>query len=171
MPDFALRLTREEIVALATEYQANKDEMRREKAAFDAGDRIAHNDFDHADPRTIIRPIVRWKSPRPWAQITNNGSAEIDEALCCAVSMRSDHLKLAVLVGLRRVAVPMASAILTAIDRTRFTVIDVRALNTLGVSMLSPTIENYLAYRDFCRRKTRELEVSLRDLDRALWQH
>jgi hypothetical protein len=66
--------------------------------------------------------------------------------------------------------VPVASAILTAIDPERYTVIDFRALEALGNKSNDRTVNFYLAYLDACRQLAQEHQVSLRDLDRALWQ-
>lgn len=60
----------------------------------------------------------------------------------------------------------MASAILTAIYRERFTVIDGRALKALDVEKSWLTIDDYLDYLTCCRRRAKEHGVSLRDFDR-----
>jgi hypothetical protein len=49
-----------------------------------------------------------------------------------------------VLMGLSGVGLPMASAILTAIDQDRYTVIDYRALQALGASEVDPDLNFYL---------------------------
>jgi hypothetical protein len=87
-----------------------------------------------------------------------------------AVSATTDRAAVAVLVGLRGIDVSVASAILAAIYPDRFTIIDYRALEALGVKRLSPGVEFYLEYLHYCRRLGSEHGVSLRDLDRALWQ-
>jgi hypothetical protein len=75
-----------------------------------------------------------------------------------------------VLKGLGGVEIPVASAIMTAIDPERYTIIDYRALEALGVSLSWYTIDSYLAYLKRCRELAQENVVSLRELDRALWQ-
>jgi hypothetical protein len=75
-----------------------------------------------------------------------------------------------VLLGLRGVAVPVASAILTAIKPSRYAVIDFRALESLGCKSLDRTIDFYLRYLRFCRSLGEQQNVDLRTLDRALWQ-
>jgi hypothetical protein len=87
-----------------------------------------------------------------------------------AVSARTERASVAVLKGLHGVDVPVATAILTAIDQDRYTVIDVRALESLGVKIPFPTIDDYLEYLLYCKSKAAEWGVSLRTLDRALWQ-
>jgi hypothetical protein len=64
----------------------------------------------------------------------------------------------------------MASAILTAIDQDKYTVIDYRALEALGVPDVDPDLNFYVRqYLPECRRLAAEAKVSLRTLDRALW--
>jgi hypothetical protein len=75
-----------------------------------------------------------------------------------------------VLCGLRGVKIPVASAILTAIFPERFTAIDYRALESLGVEKPALTVNYYLVYLDYCRGTAAQYGLTLRDLDRALWQ-
>jgi hypothetical protein len=58
---------------------------------------------------------------------------EIADALDLAMAARTDPAAVAVLTGLAGVDVPVASAILTAVDPQRFTIIDFRALWSLGI--------------------------------------
>jgi hypothetical protein len=64
----------------------------------------------------------------------------------------------------------MASAILTATDQERYSVIDYRALESLGASDQKTDL-NFYIYHYFpeCKRLASETGVSLRILDRALW--
>jgi hypothetical protein len=76
-----------------------------------------------------------------------------------------------VLMGLNGVAVPMASAILTAIDQKKYTVVDYRALEALSLSDVAYyKLDFYLLdYFPECQRLAKEKKVDLRTLDRALW--
>jgi hypothetical protein len=87
-----------------------------------------------------------------------------------AAEATTDRAAIAVLLGLNGVQIPVASAILAAIDPDRFTIIDVRALEALGVTKYVLTINFYLEYLNKCRELARENRVPLRMLDRALWQ-
>jgi hypothetical protein len=75
-----------------------------------------------------------------------------------------------VLCGLSGVAVPVASAILTAIDPTKYTIIDFRALEALGTVTTERSVGFYLKYLCVCRNLAERHGIGLRDLDRALWQ-
>jgi hypothetical protein len=70
------------------------------------------------------------------------------------------------------VEVPVASAILTAINPERFTIIDFRALESLAITDRQAyyTIDFFIDYLQFCRGLANQCRVGLRTLDRALWQ-
>jgi hypothetical protein len=162
---FALRLSRAELLVASKQYLADASEMTREKKAFVAGDRIAAGDLD---PNHLV-PIVDWKSSRPKSQIKGNDPRHVTEALRVATAAQHERTALAVLCGLRGIGVAMASAISTAINRERFTVIDWRTLKALDVKKSWLTIDDYLDYLAYCRMKAKKHRVSLRDFDRALW--
>ena len=140
--------------------------MQRERAAFDSGRKIAAGEIAPG----CLDAIIDWKSSRPKGRIKNgNAPDELSEALRVAVTATQVRTAIGVLCGLNGVDVAMSSAILTAIHAERYTVIDWRALNALGVSKSWLTVDDYLQYLAFCKDKANELGISLRDLDRALW--
>ena len=137
-----------------------------DKDALEAGQRIREGDYR----RSNLETIVRWKSARPIKRIAQNSDLEISEALHLAVSAKQPRSAFAVLMGLCGVATPMASAILTAINQDKYTVIDYRALEALGVPDRDTNLNFYLKhYFPECERLRSEGRVSLRTLDRALW--
>ncbi len=73
-------------------------------------------------------------------------------------------------MGLSGVQVPVASAILTVMYPDKYTVIDFRALEALGVVRYTASISLYVEYLAYCRALARKCDVDLRTLDRALWQ-
>ena len=156
----------EDIHAARDQYLENSAERQRENAAFKSGKRIATGEIDPG----LLDPIIDWKSSRPKTRIkTGNTPDELSEALRVAVSAKQVRTAVGVLCGLNGVDVAMASAILTAIKPDMYTVIDWRALNALGVEKSWLTVDDYLQYLEFCKAKAAELEISLRDLDQALW--
>ena len=78
------------------------------------------------------------------ALIAKNSADEIKDALRLALKAREPRSALAVLMGLRGVGTPMASAILTATDQERYTVIDYRALESLGASDQKTDLNFYI---------------------------
>ena len=79
-------------------------------------------------------------------------------------------MAVAVLTALRGVGIPMASAILTAINPERYTVLDFRALESLGIKNWRDSFAFYVTYLEACRELAARHGKSLRTLDRALWQ-
>jgi hypothetical protein len=161
-PNFVLQFDPSEILKLATRYGPEQDEE-----AFRAGSSIAAGNYS----RENLNVIVCWKSPRRAALIDDNTDAEIAKALRFAADIRtSEKLAVEILDGLHGVGVPVASAILTVIHPTKYTVIDFRALESLGVSKWDGSVNYYLSYLRACSELAIKHDVSLRTLDRALWQ-
>ncbi|MSP67602.1 MAG: hypothetical protein EXQ96_05815 [Alphaproteobacteria bacterium] len=135
--------------------------------ALEAGSRIKGGEFSRAN----LKIIFKWKTNgRGIRRLCANTDEQIVDALQLATRAKTERSAIAVLVGLYGVAVPVASAILTAIDPERYTIIDFRALEALGVRVPTPSIDFYLEYIACCRDLASRYGVSLRDLDRALWQ-
>jgi hypothetical protein len=151
-----------DIPRLAKRYGPNNDDK-----ALAAGLRIRAGEYT----RKHLSEIFEWKTKgRGRSRLLRNTDKEISDALSLAVSAKTERAAIAVLVGLQGVHVPVASAILTAIDAQRYTVIDFRALEALGSKSTDRSVNFYLAYLDTCRQLARIHRVKLRDLDRALWQ-
>ena len=132
-----------------------------------AGKAIAQGDHT----RENLTVIFRWKTGgRGFSRLSRNRDEEIQEALSIAAQAQTARAALAVLLGLSGVDVRVASAVLTAVDPTRYTILDFRALEALGVSVAYYSVDLYLTYLSFCRGLSERVGVSLRDLDRALWQ-
>src|SRR5208282_2168911 len=135
--------------------------------AFKAGEKIREGDYS----RSNLEEIVDWKSKRRKALIADNSDSEICDALTLALRAKEPRSALAVLMGLSGVALPMASAILTAMYQETYTIADYRAMEALGEPNadyynLNMYLHNYLPA---CRRLSAEAGVSLRTLDTALW--
>jgi hypothetical protein len=121
--------------------------------------------------RTNLEIIFRWKTGgRGISRLGRNSDFEIEDALRLAAVAETDRSAAAVLCGLFGVNVPVASAVLTAMDQQRFTIIDFRALESLGVTDYGATVDFYLQYLEHCRSLANQHGVGLRELDRALWQ-
>ena len=160
--EFTLQFEPADIPRLAKSYQYQQDDE-----ALAAGDRIRSGDYE----RSNIKTIFDWKTGgRGKSRLQRNSDEEIADALRLAVSAKTERAAIAVLLGLQGVLVPVASAILTAIDPKRYTVIDFRALEALGSKSKDRSVNFYLAYLTHCRQLAKAHKVALRDLDRALWQ-
>jgi len=153
--------SKEDIEYWAGRYGADDEQF------FQAGKKLREGDFSLSN----LKIIVAWKSVRRIDLINKNTDYEIADALRLALEAKEPRSAMAVLVGLQGVGEPMASSILTAIDPEKYTVIDYRALEALGVTVPNNYFEFYLLhYLTECKRLASEAGVSLRELDRALWQ-
>jgi len=158
---FTLQFPAAQIPRLAQRYTYADDSDARQ-----AGQRIAAGDFS----RENLRMIVAWKSSRSTGLLAKNSDADIADALRLAVGAETERAAVAVLPGLRGVEIPVASAVMTAIHPERYTILDYRALEALGVSRSFYTIDFYLEYLACCRGLARKRPGGLRELDRAMWQ-
>jgi hypothetical protein len=162
-PNFQLQYDPADIPKLAAEYMAKFGS--NDWGMEDAGRRIASGDFS----RPNLEAICRWKSPRRIRLLDKNTDAEIAQALKQAIGAVGVKEAVCSLITLAGVGVKMASAILTAIDPERFTVLDVRALEALGVKN-SEDVNLYVLYVEACRSMAKKYGVTMRDFDRANWQ-
>jgi hypothetical protein len=66
----------------------------------------------------------------------------------------------------------VASSILTVVDPVRFTILDFRALWSLGIERVTYyPFGSYLEYLAACRRIAADARTNLPSLDRALWRY
>src|SRR5271170_3030036 len=115
---FTLNFPIEEVERWAGLYRVSEDDE-----ALTAGAKIRAGDYTRAN----LEKIAPWKSPRRIGLIAQNSDSEIEEALRLALTASEARSSFGVLMGLSGVGVPIASAILTAIDQERYTIIDYRA--------------------------------------------
>ncbi|MGA2166697.1 MAG: hypothetical protein ABSG62_00705 [Terracidiphilus sp.] len=177
MAHFELQPEKEKLQNLAEEYwlKASEKERELEKAVFEAGEAIRRGEYSLGHLETI----VRWKSPRVVPHLCKNNMEDLEAALEVAASANTPTKDaLEALIQLHGVAIPVSSAILTAIFLERYTVLDFHALEALGHPQQD--MKFYEEYLAFCRRLADSAEIrpqeglpaptTLRALDRALWR-
>jgi hypothetical protein len=154
--------TKDEAKFLCNEYPVQEDEVFEK-----AGIAIRGGDYS----RKHFDAIFKWKTKnRGKSRPQKNTDDEIGEALRVATDIKSPKLAIALLCGLSGVAIPVASAIMTAIHPERFTIIDFRALEALDAeSEKAGSLPYYESYLEFCIKLKDDWSMSLRELDRALW--
>jgi len=124
-----------------------------------------------------LEAICYWKSARAIHHIRTNSRAQIRSATRRALLTRSERRRLAALMELRGVSVPMASAILMLLDPRRYGVIDIRVwqlLHKLGTVTKKPkgvgfNFNNWYQYLMIIRHFSRKLHVTARDIERTLF--
>jgi hypothetical protein len=116
--------------------------------------------------------LGRWKSPRIGPRIAANAPAYVEAVTATALSAPSEQLRIEVLTLLYGVGWPMASVILHWCHVAPYPILDFRALWSLGLDPLPPyDFPLWQAYTDHCRALAADAGVSMRTLDRALWQY
>ena len=116
--------------------------------------------------------LGRWKSPRIGPRLAANDPAYVEAVTAVALSSPVEQLRVEVLLLLSGVAWPMASVILHWCHADPYPILDFRALWSLGLDPLPPyDFPLWQAYTDHCRALAAAARVSMRELDRALWQY
>jgi hypothetical protein len=116
--------------------------------------------------------VCEWKSPRSRPLVARNSRGAVTRATRRALSDPGERDRMEALLGLTGVGVPTASVLLHFAIPERYPILDVRALASLGVRGSSTyTIPFWLDYLEACRALAATHGVSLRTLDKALWQY
>ena len=124
-----------------------------------------------------LETVCRWKSPRALPYIKSNSPSRVRSATRRALDTKSERLRLEALVELQGVSVPMASAILMALDPKRYGVIDIRVwqlLHAVGTVTKKPkgvgfNFANWYQFLMIIRYFAKEFRVKARDVERALF--
>jgi hypothetical protein len=166
-PDLALRFPIDEVPKWAQRYGYLGPETERLETI--VGPRCR-------ETGVITKPdfleICEWKSARHRRHYAENSAELIDEATRIALSARDERIRIGVLLPLRGVGWPVASTLLYFAHRDPYPILDFRALWSLGIDD-PPFVYDFAywnAYVTACRRIAEEAGVTIRELDRALWQ-
>jgi len=177
MAQFELQPDESELQQLSEQcwQKAGEREHELEQAAYTAGAAIRGGEYSLSN----LEDIVRWKSERVVHYLIANSEAKIRRVLAIAASPASSTRQaVEALMELRGVDLPIASAILAAIDPERYNVLDFRTLEALGHARHD--VAFYTEYVAFCRRLAEQGLVKpqndlpgatpLHALERALWE-
>ena len=122
--------------------------------------------------RADLEEVCRWKSARALPLIRRNTENEVQEVTRLALATESERLRIETLVLLQGVGWPMASVILHWFHEEAYPLMDVRALWSLGISVPTEySFSFWWKYVETCRSLSSTLGVSMRTVDRALWQY
>ncbi len=123
--------------------------------------------------------MCSWKSPRPRHLYQMNSSAVIRRVSIKVFAAKCERRRIELLTSLKGVGVPTASAILTLTDPQDYGVINIRVWQLLyqyGAVATRPSgvgfsCENWLEFLERLRYWARKFNVTVRDVERALFEH
>jgi hypothetical protein len=117
--------------------------------------------------------LCHWKTPRSKPRVASNQADYIEAVTRTALSTSSERLRIEVLTLLNSVSWPTASVVLHYCHAEPYPILNVRALWSLGVdaNTIPYDFGFWSAYTLFCRKLAKEAGVTMRELDRALWQY
>ena len=116
--------------------------------------------------------MCAWKTVRSRPKVAANTEAAVVDATGRALAAAGEASRISALLELEGVGVPTASTLLYFAFPDDYPILDVRALESLGVKSRSTyPVSFWLEYLEACRRLARDAGVSIRTLDKALWQH
>lgn len=116
--------------------------------------------------------VVGWKSNRTLPLAERNPAQAIVDATARALAADDEITRVVSLLALDGVGVPVASALLHFAYPDRYPILDFRALATLGTLTrgTSYTPDFWVDYLRQCQAIAKDAGVSIRELDKALWQ-
>ncbi|KAF0107890.1 MAG: Uncharacterized protein FD146_1521 [Anaerolineaceae bacterium] len=117
--------------------------------------------------------LCHWKTPRSKPRVARNDEAYIRAVTRVALSTPEERLRVEVLTLLDGVRWPTASVLLHFGHREPYPILDYRALWSLGVEAAQVRYEFgfWQEYVQYCRGLAEESNLSMREVDRALWQY
>jgi hypothetical protein len=162
---FALRFDAKLVRRLAAQFDASVDAMIEREVAPRAR---ATGYLTKAD----FLALCAWKSPRSRPRCEANDEEFVRAVTATAFTTPCERLRVESLTLLDGVHWPTASAILHFCHEDPYPVLDVRALWSLGVE--HPIAYDFALWSEYtrcCRALARRSRVTMRELDRALWQY
>jgi hypothetical protein len=164
VPAFKLQFPIEAIPGLADRFPDSGDAPR-----LAAGSAVRSRGYY---TRAEFIEVCAWKTVRSRPKVASNTEAAVVDATRRSLAAGDEATRIAALLELEGVGVPTASTLLYVAFPGDYPILDVRALESLGVKPRSQyPVSFWLAYLEACRALAGRAGVSLRTLDKALWQH
>jgi hypothetical protein len=164
MPNFELQFPAHDIEALASRFpDADDDRYLAAGAAARARGHYLREEFVE---------VCGWKTVRSRSKVASNSEAAVIDATRRALISTEEATRMEALLELDGVGVPTGSVLLYFAFPDDYPILDVRALESLGVKPRTQyPVGFWLAYLAACRQLARRYGVHIRTLDKALWQH
>ena len=157
-----LRCRRNQLKALAGRYTYDNFDLS------ELGPRVASQGFLTKDD---LRVVAEWKSVRSMQHVEKNSGAFVEEVSRIALSTREERTRIEALTLLNGVGWPTASVILHFFHKQPYPIIDFRALWTVSMDVPNQySFDHWWVYVEFCRSLAKKANLTMRELDQALWQ-
>ena len=122
--------------------------------------------------RDQLYVVARWKAARSAEHVLKNSEAYVREVTAFALGASEERSRIEALTVLDGVLWPSASVILHMFHQEPYPILDFRALESLGEEVPKQyTFAYWWKYVLHCRKLATKHKLSMRELDRALWQH
>ena len=120
-----------------------------------------------------LREMAQWKSHFLPSKIDKNPPGLIEDVTGEAFSLDNDWEKIEKLIKIEGVAESVASVILHLYDPKKYPILDVHALNSIGIDNREVYYDKpfWEKYVNFCRAEAKRYGVLMRTLDRALYKY
>ena len=122
--------------------------------------------------RADFLTVCEWKSPRTRPRCAKNSEGFVREVTRASLGTHDERLRIEVLTLLDGVGWPTASVFLHFFSNDKYPILDYRALRSLSTEP-PPEYDfaHWWGYVEFCRELATRNHLSMRTLDRALWQY
>jgi hypothetical protein len=157
-------------LALDYRYGTLVEEERERRIQLEIGPSAAARGYFTFDE---FLEVCLWKTRgRSAPLVASNDPEDVEEATHIALSASSERIRIGVLRSLSGVDWPTASVFLHFGHADPYPILDFRALEALGVGRGSVTynFELWSTYVACCRDLATRAGVTMRELDRAMWQ-
>ena len=120
-----------------------------------------------------LEMLCKWKSPRSAGNMLRNSSSYVQEITGYSLQSKDERSRIESLTLLDGVGWPTASAILHFYHNENYPILDFRALWSLGIDNPPSAykFDFWKNYLEYCRNLAKKEKVSMRILDKALWQY
>ncbi len=119
-----------------------------------------------------LRLIAQWKSPRSAGNVEKNSETYIKEITSFVFSTDDERARIQTLTILDGVLWPTASVILHLFHTDPYPILDFRALWSANTEVPKQySYDFWESYVHFCRKIAKRNKVTMRNLDRAMWQY
>lgn len=164
MDPFRLQFPLGDVQALASRYDFDGDDQVGATGA------AARKRGYYTKPELLL--VCEWKTPRSKSRVAGNTPAFVEGITRAAFATEDESERMAALCALQGVHAPTASVLLHFAFPDLYPIIDWRALESLGQpGQGAYTIQYWLTYVEACRKLASQAGVTMRVLDKALWQY